>query len=234
MGPLANDPTRPGITASSNNGVISATDALAQLQLGQLFAQPLTAIVEAQAQLSIATVKFINDFAIDPSTNALRTVVISQDSTVPDIQNGNVQYDESGNVIYLTETRSLNLPFITLLNVPSLQITKFNIDLTVELVSIQDSSSEIAIESVDSGVSSYWNSTGGAGSGVQFYAQSSEKQTASQSASQKITYDVHIEAESTQPPGVQLLLDFLIRNKRETISKSSQLKTYPTENSITE
>ena len=45
--------------------VISASSAFAQLDMGSLIAQPLHAVVDAQVQLSLSTVNFIQNFAID-------------------------------------------------------------------------------------------------------------------------------------------------------------------------
>ena len=118
--------------------VISASSAFAQLDMGSLIAQPLHAVVDAQVQLSLSTVNFIKNFAIDASTNNLRNIVISQESIAPRTDaNGLSLFDSSGNALYDIEQKTLNLPLITLLNIPSLQVKKFTIDLTLELLSVQ-------------------------------------------------------------------------------------------------
>jgi hypothetical protein len=198
------------VAAVPEGGSISAMSSLAQLDLATLILQPLSAVVEAQAALSSSTVKFIKDFAIDPSTNSLRNVLISTDSTqVYSDANGPI-LDSSGNIQYVTEQNILNLPVITLLNIPSLSISKFTIDLTIELLTLQDTSSA----SVDADSDSNWSAGSG---GLKTYAKGSSSATsASSSSSQAIKYDLHLEMKHVTPPGLTLLLEFLARNKVET------------------
>jgi hypothetical protein len=202
-----NDPT--------SGGVVSAMSSLAQLDMGTLIAQPLHAVVDAQTELSLSTIKFIRDFAIDPSSQSLRNVVISQDSVeVLRDEQGNAILDACGNIIYTTQQNILNLPFITLLNVPSLQIKKFTIDLTIELISIQDVSATSVKE--DATGLDAWTSGGGSSGNIRSYAKGTSSESSSGSASQSIKYALHLEAATTQPPGLTMLLDFLSRNKVET------------------
>lgn len=196
-------------------GVYSAMSSLAQLDLSTLMAQPLHAVVDAQVELSASTVNYIKLFGIDPSTNTIRNVPISQDSIqVYKDANGAAILDSSGNLQYITERNVLNLPFITLLNVPSLQIKKFTIDLTIELVSIQDISSSFVDENA-SGLDA-WSSGGGSSGNYRTYAKGSSSSTSSSSSTQAIKYDLHLEAATTTPPGLTMLMDFLSRNKVET------------------
>lgn len=203
------------VDPNAAGGVYSAMSSLAQLDLGTLMAQPLHAVVDAQVELSQSTVNFIQIFGIDPSTNSLRNVAISQDSIqVLKDANGAPLLDGSGGIQYITEQNILNLPFITLLNVPSLQIKKFTIDLTIELVSIQDVSSSSVADNA-SGLD-VWTQGGGSSGNYRTYAKGSSSSTSSGSSSQSIKYDLHLEAATTQPPGLTMLLDFLARNKIET------------------
>ena len=202
-------------------GPISATSSLAQLDMATLLAQPLHAVVDAQTELSLSTIKFIKDFAIDPSNggNSLRNVVISQDSIqvlrddrgnpILDASFGQLQYEKVQNV--------LNLPFITLLNVPALQIKKFTIDLTIELVSVQSISGEYTSSDLGSGYDSWSDGGGSAGIGnYKAYAKGTSSETSSSSSNQAIKYSLHLEAAVTTPPGLTLLMDFLMRNKQES------------------
>lgn len=205
------------VVSNSAGGVYSAMSSLAQLDLSTLMAQPLHAVVDAQVELSASTVNYIQLFGIDPSTNTIRNVPISQDSiqVYKDAQ-GAAILDSSGNLQYVTERNVLNLPFITLLNVPSLQIKKFTIDLTIELVSIQDVSSSFVDENA-SGLDA-WSSGGGSSGNYRTYAKGSSSSTSSSSSTQAIKYDLHLEAATTTPPGLTMLMDFLSRHKVETKS----------------
>lgn len=205
-------------------GPISATSSLAQLDMATLLAQPLHAVVDAQTELSLSTIKFIKDFAIDPSNGgtSLRNVVISQDSIqVLRDDRGNPILDGSTNQLqYVKEQNVLNLPFITLLNVPALQIKKFTIDLTIELVSVQSISGEYTSD-LGSGYDSWSSGGGSAGIGsYRSYAKGTSSETSSSSSNQAIKYSLHLEAAVTTPPGLTLLMDFLIRNKMESKQNS--------------
>ena len=189
---------------------ISAMSSLAQLDLATLILQPLNAVVDAQVQLSLATILFVKTFAIDPSTNSLRSVAISTDSVqLYKGADGEPVLDSSGSLQYITEQNILNLPVITLMNIPSLQIKKFTIDLTIELLTLQDTSSSSVDADGDNGTD--WNS-----GGLKTYAKGSSSATsASSSSSQAIKYDLHLEMAHTTPPGLTMLLEFLSRNKVE-------------------
>lgn len=197
--------------------VISASSAFSQLDMGSLIAQPLHAVVDAQVQLSLSTVNFIKNFALDSSTNTLRNIVISQESIAPRTDaNGNPVFDSSGNPLFDIQQNTLNLPLITLLNVPALQVKKFTIDLTLELLSIQDVSATINTDSITS-LSSFgydnWNVTGGSSGIYRSFARGTSNESSTNQ--QSIKYAVHLECATTTPPGVTLLLDFLTRNKIE-------------------
>ena len=197
--------------------VISASSAFAQLDMGSLIAQPLHAVVDAQVQLSLSTVNFIKNFAIDASTNNLRNIVISQESIAPRTDaNGLSLFDSSGNALYDIEQKTLNLPLITLLNIPALQVKKFTIDLTLELLSVQDVSASINTDSIVT-ISSFgydnWNVKGGSSGVYRSFARGTSNESSTNT--QSIKYAVHLECATTTPPGVTLLLDFLNRNKIE-------------------
>jgi len=208
---------------------ISATSSLAQLDMATLVAQPLHAVVDAQTQLSLSTIKFIKDFAIDPSNGgSLRNVVISQESIVvlrDDRGNPILGGDLSNELQYTKEQNVLNLPFITLLNVPALQIKKFTIDLTIELVSVQSISGTYETD-LGSGYDA-WNAGGGSGGSYRTYAKGTSSETSSSSSNQAIKYSLHLEAAVTTPPGLTLLMDFLMRNKMESKQTSGLVEKLP-------
>ena len=211
-------------TPTNQDGQVGVAASLAQLDLSTLMSQPLHAVIDAQVELSMSTLNYIKLFGIDPSTNTVRNVAISHDTTVV-LKNdqGAPILDGSDNVQYAIETNTLNLPLITLLNVPSLQIKKFTIDLTIELVSIQDiSSSEVDYDMILSSTNflasdrrqlDAWSEGYGSGGNYRTYAKGS---SSSGSSSQAIKYDLHLEAVTTHPPGLTMLMDFLSRNRAET------------------
>jgi hypothetical protein len=205
------------VEPTTTGNVVSAMSSLAQLDMSTLIAQPLHAVVDAQTELSLSTIKFIKDFAIDPSSQSLRNVTISQDSVEVLLDADGAPVFKDGSLQYVTTQNILNLPFITLLNVPSLQIKKFTIDLTIELVSVQDVSSTKITED-QTGLDA-WNAGGGSAGNYRSYAKATSSETSSSSANQSIKYSLRLEAATTTPPGLTMLLDFLSRNKSESKSQ---------------
>ena len=203
-----------------NTTPVSAKSTYSQLDLASLLAQPLHAMVDAQTELSLSTIKFIRDFGIDPSGDGttLRNVIISQDSSeVLRDDRGVPILDDNSQIQYATSQNILTLPLISLLNVPALQIKKFTIDLTIELISIQTISGEY-IKDYQSGYDT-WAAQGGSAGSYKSYAKGSSSETNS-SPNQSIKYSLHIEAAISQPQGLTMLMDFLMRNKKETIKVS--------------
>ena len=127
---------------------LDASDADFAAELGSidfenLIGGPLNACVTAQANASMSTVNFIKEVGFDDDGN-LRMVDFSYKKEVPD------PADPSATI---SEDVSLKVPFVSVLNIPSLRIETCEVDFNVKLNSVytKDVSSEFGIDASASG-----------------------------------------------------------------------------------
>lgn len=115
---------------------------LGSIDFENLIGGPLNACVTAQANASLSTVNFIKEVGFDEDNN-LRMVDFSYTKTVPND-------DGTGTT---TEDVSLEVPFLSVLNIPSLRIETCEVDFNVKLNSVytKDVSSEFGIDAEASG-----------------------------------------------------------------------------------
>lgn len=128
-------------TSNASNADFAAE--LGSIDFENLIGGPLNACVTAQANASLSTVNFIQEVGFDED-NKLRMVDFSYTKTVPDP-------DNSGSTI--TEDVSLEVPFVSVLNIPSLRIETCEVDFNVKLNSVytKDVSSDFGIDAEASG-----------------------------------------------------------------------------------
>lgn len=115
----------------SSQNVDSANFAaeLGSIDFANLIGGPMQAAVQAQAAASMSTVRFINDvgFDRDETTGAvtgLKMADFTYERVIPDPD------DPTATV---TDTVEITVPFISILNVPSLRIETLEIDFNVKL-----------------------------------------------------------------------------------------------------
>lgn len=115
---------------------------LGSIDFENLIGGPLNACVTAQANASMATVKFIQDVGFVDGD--LRMVDFKYKKDVPDP-------DNPGST--LKEDVTLSVPFVSVLNIPSLRIETCEVDFNVKLNSVytKDVSSEFGIDASVSG-----------------------------------------------------------------------------------
>jgi hypothetical protein len=114
-------------------------------------------------------------------------------------------------------SRSLTVPFLSLLNVPALQMQKVTVDLTVKIESQTKATTNTAsTSSVDSNTSasvsySSWFSPVSASlsTSVNTKATNSNNSTNSIDNSSSSKLDIHMEAINQPPVGLTMILDFL-------------------------
>ena len=112
---------------------------LGNIPFSKLISGPLNAAVEAQNSASIATVNFIKEVGFDEN-NEIRQVDFSYKKTIP---NPNLNADPS-TLPPGTNTTSptliddviINVPFLSIVNIPSLRIETVDIDFNVKLNSV--------------------------------------------------------------------------------------------------
>ncbi|GAA4232045.1 hypothetical protein GCM10022291_05860 [Postechiella marina] len=158
---------------------------LGSIDFENLIGGPLNACVTAQANASLSTVNFIKEVGFTDDGD-LRMVDFSYKKEVPDP-------DNPGST--LKEDVSLNVPFVSVLNVPSLRIENCTVDFNVKLNSVytKDVSSEFGIDA---------SASGGWGP-VKFKVSASYKRSSSTGVrvEKEYTMGVKVVATNDQMPG---------------------------------
>jgi hypothetical protein len=178
---------------------------LSSLPLETLIGAPLMAASIAQVQLSNATCDYIKQVGFDDNGN------------VKMISMGLTETDASGG----TKNLLMNVPLITILNVPSLAIQTVSVDFTIEVDAMSEKKSTSTTESTSAfgikasaGYKGWW---GGSFSGSTNYnttARLSSLSSNNDKLNTKAKYVVHLEAQDKQPVGLSKLLDRLTDNDK--------------------
>jgi hypothetical protein len=142
--------------------------------------------------------------------------------------------DENGKVVFVQGMRSISVPFISMLNIPSLCIDVVNVDFTIKISTqtttastntfqntLQENQGSIAF--YDKGYD--YNST-------QTTAVSTSTARTSTDDSTESTYTVSMKAKQMDPPGLIAVMNFITNNKdtssRKFLNSSGQIANDPT------
>lgn len=108
---------------------------LRNLPLEQLISAPLNAVIKAQAQAAMTTAQFIEEIGFkrkeEDSLSFFDTPDNASDENDYDVRVAKVKIDANGKVT------NVDIPFITLVNVPNFEITNFDWSFNVKLKSMQ-------------------------------------------------------------------------------------------------
>lgn len=183
------------------------TAELASIEFDKLIGGALDACVTAQTNASVATVNFIKEVGFDDDdeirmvdfTHKKMTPNPNFESTDPDLPPGTNTTDE-----LLEETVSLEVPFISLLNVPSFRIENCTIDFNVKLNSVysKDVSNEFGL---DASVKGGWGP-------VKFKVSASYKRSSSTGIKVEKQYTMGVKVVATNdemPAGLDRVLGIL-------------------------
>lgn len=119
---------------------------LASLPLEVLIGGPLNAAVLAQANSALTTATFVQDNGFIKTRNGAKTELAVR-TVKADYKISEVQPDaaNTGKFKTVEVTRELSVPFLSLLNVPSLEVSEVEIDFNVRLESVR--STEVTVSS---------------------------------------------------------------------------------------
>lgn len=113
---------------------------LRNLPLEQLISAPLNAVIKAQAQAAMTTAQFIEEIGFKRKDEDSLSFFDTPDNTSGendyDVRVAKVQIDANGLVT------KVDIPFITLVNVPNFEITNFDWAFNVKLKSMQSFSAK--------------------------------------------------------------------------------------------
>lgn len=158
----------------------------ANIKLDQLLFTPFKSSQESQILLSLSTLKYISDYGLDSSGN-LKIVQINSS-----------YYDVSNQII---RDVSLNIPIVSLINIPCLHVKNITIDLNI---SIRSQTAES--KSTNTGGSIGLFSTGAKIETTGYVSSANSKTTGS-------TYNIKVEAVDEKPLGLLMLYNFINTNR---------------------
>lgn len=154
------------------------------IKLDQLLFAPFKSSHESQILLSLSTLKYISDYGLDSSGN-LKIAQINSS-----------YYDASNQII---RDVSLNIPVISLLNIPCLNVKNVTIDFNIN---IQSQTIESKSTILNSGSFSNNNNIETSG----YVSSENSKSTGS-------TYNIKVEASDEKPLGLLMLYNFINTNR---------------------
>ena len=121
---------------------------LRNLPLEQLISAPLNAVIKAQAQAAMTTAQFIEEIGFKRKDEDSLSFFDTPDNTSGendyDVRVAKVQIDANGLVT------KVDIPFITLVNVPNFEITNFDWAFNVKLKSMQSFSAKFGTSNTTS------------------------------------------------------------------------------------
>lgn len=182
---------------------------LGDIDFANLIGGPLNACVTAQSNASIATVNFVKEVGfekVDPNNPNSDTKIRMVDFKHKK-KKLNPEYDSENpgsTPQYIDETVELEVPFITLLNVPCLRIETCEIDFNVKLNSTytKNVSSELGVNASVSG--GFWS--------VKFKVSASYKRSSSTGVKVEKQYTMGVKVKATNdemPAGLEKVLGIL-------------------------
>lgn len=194
---------------SAMNNTVSTADFAAELgsiDFEKLIGGPMNAAVTAQTNASLATVNFIKEVGFDRDEDGevkgLKMANFSYKKMIP-----NPDYDEVDNPgapESIEDTVDINVPFISILSIPSLRIETLDIDFNVKLNSTysRDVSSSLG---VDASVSGGWGP-------VKMKVSASYQRSASTGVKVEKEYSMGVKVKATNdemPAGLEKVLGLL-------------------------
>jgi hypothetical protein len=209
-----------GVSGSRNDMFTFTTTSYADL--------PAADLVDSSGNQAFYIYKLAGSggYTFDPpgvGRNTAGTSVPATDITSIDLSGQTVYVDKAGRIIVGQTQRSITLPFISILNVPSLVITEVDVDFIIKIDTLDK------LESVDTNYNQFslgatstyvdrrdgrdfWKNQFQTGYRYNSFAAMSNIATRKSETTTESTYDVKMKARSKEPFGLKLLMDFVVGN----------------------
>ena len=182
------------------DGLVKMSDQFGGLPMDQLIGGPLKAACDSQVQLAKATADFIQNVGLEADQNGvLRT------RTVDFVYNKPVN---DGNGGYTDVENKLEVPILTILNTPALQVKEVEVDFTMEVKSSTSEKSSRDYEAaMDTHVKAGW---GPVSVDVKIHGSISAKSENTRSSDNSAKYNVKVIArDDGMPEGLKRCLDIV-------------------------
>ncbi|MEN0049154.1 MAG: DUF2589 domain-containing protein [Bacteroidota bacterium] len=194
--------------SASNAADADFASELNNIDFASLIGGPLDAAVKAQTNASVATANFVKEVGFEYDQDGKATVRKINFNYEEKVQkkdaDGNVIRDADGNPELTTATREIEVPLITVMNIPSLRIETVDIDFNVKLNSVftKDVSSQLGVNA---------DVSGGFGP-VKFKVSASYKRSSSTGIKVEKEYTMGVKVKATNdemPAGLEKVLNLL-------------------------
>jgi hypothetical protein len=182
---------------------------------------PAAELVDASGNQAFYVYKVGSTYTVDPpgvGQNRAGTGVKATDISTIDISGQKLYVDKSGRIVVGQTSRSITLPFISLLSVPSLVITEVEVDFkitikTMDAVTTINRNTQNINFGVGANISgNYWGARFNAGFSVGVQATLTNNSTQFDDTQTSSTYKVNIIGKTKEPIGMKLLMDFISGN----------------------
>ncbi len=180
---------------------------LNSLDFGVYIGGPLQAAVQAQQASSMAAVDFLQEVGFEDNGNGgqqIRYVDFDYEKTVPNPNFDPAQPIGPSNEQYIKSDVSIKVPFVTMLQVPSLRIDTLDIDFNARLTSTQTSNLNTKFAASASLGINYKI--------VNFKASASYQRTSSRGEKVEKSYSLNVKVHAVQdelPAGLDRVLTLL-------------------------
>lgn len=186
---------------------------------------PAAELVDSSGNQAFFLYKVGGTYTLDPpgvGKNSAGTGAKATDISTIDISGQKIYVDKSGRIVVGQTSRSITLPFISLLNVPSLVITEVDVEFkltikTMEAVTTNKNySNNVNFGFGIRGSGNQWGTQFSGGFGLQVNASVTSNSTQFDETKTESTYQVKIIGKTKEPLGMKLLLDFISGNQSDT------------------
>ena len=182
------------------DGLVKMSDQFGGLPMDQLIGGPLKAACDSQIQLAKATADFIQKVGLEVDADGVmkaRTVDFAYTKPVND-----------GNGGYTDAKFDLNVPILTILNTPALQVKEVEVDFTMEVKSSTSEKSSRDYEAaIDTEIKAGW---GPVSVDVKIHGSVSAKSENARSSDTSAKYNVKVIArDEGMPEGLKRCLDIV-------------------------
>jgi len=173
---------------------------LGSIDFEKLISGPMQAAVGAQNSASLSTVAFIKSVGFEGTATdqKIRMVDFSYNKIVPDTSEG------ASPGATKEEKVAITVPFISILNVPSLRIETLDIDLNVKLNSVYTKNTSSTFNIAASASGGFW--------GVKFKVSTSYRRTSSTGVKVEKEYSMNVKVKATNdemPAGLEKVLGMM-------------------------
>jgi len=182
---------------------------LGSIDFANLIGGPLNACVTAQSNASVSTVSFIKEVGFTKPTNPtdqpeLIMVDFTHNKSEPNPDFDNTKPAGPSNLAQISKKVDLKVPFIALLNIPSLRIETCDIDFNVKLNSTYTKKVDNSIGVNASASGGFW--------GVKFKVSAAYKRSSSTGIKVEKQYTMGVKVKATNdemPAGLEKVLGII-------------------------